>query len=207
MSTPTTRLTLLDRLRGPRDEDAWREFVGLYGPIAYRLARKKGLDRGEADLITQQFLLRAVEQLRGSFEYDRARGRFRGWVFVVAYREILQYLRKKRRQPDGGRPGGSDADDRRLCDPAAHVPDPDAQQWWENAERARLCHAALDQLARRSGADRRNVLIVRALLIEERPVGEVAAAFGVTADQLYGIKFRTLKKLRPIVEQLMEEWQ
>jgi hypothetical protein len=29
---PPTRASLLVRLRDPRDEDAWREFVSLYGP-------------------------------------------------------------------------------------------------------------------------------------------------------------------------------
>ncbi|MGE0481361.1 MAG: RNA polymerase sigma factor [Phycisphaerae bacterium] len=199
MSTQTTRPTLLCRLRNLGDEAAWREFVALYGPIAYRLARKMGLDRDDADMITQQFLLRAVEQLHGSFGYDPTRGRFRGWVFVVAYREILQYLRKQRASPREV-PITADRHDE-------HPADPDAQLWWENAERARLCHAALDQLSANGGGDARQAAILRALVLDERPVREVAAEFGVTAYQLHGLKFRALQRLRPMLAQLMEAWQ
>ena len=30
---PATRVTLLDRIRNPQDQEAWAEFVGLYGPL------------------------------------------------------------------------------------------------------------------------------------------------------------------------------
>src|SRR5215212_4464872 len=40
--TPTTRPSLLVRLRDPQDERAWAEFVGIYTPLVYRLARRKG---------------------------------------------------------------------------------------------------------------------------------------------------------------------
>jgi hypothetical protein len=36
---PRTRASLLLRLRNPHDDDAWREFVDLYAPIAYGYAR------------------------------------------------------------------------------------------------------------------------------------------------------------------------
>jgi RNA polymerase sigma-70 factor (ECF subfamily) len=35
--TPTTRASLLLRLRDPRDHDAWVEFVSLYEPVIYRV--------------------------------------------------------------------------------------------------------------------------------------------------------------------------
>jgi len=37
----------LVRLKVPRDERAWVEFVEIYEPLIYRLARRKGLQ--EAD--------------------------------------------------------------------------------------------------------------------------------------------------------------
>ena len=35
---PTTRRSLVLRLRDPRDEAAWAEFVDIYEPLVYRLA-------------------------------------------------------------------------------------------------------------------------------------------------------------------------
>src|SRR5947209_2872310 len=48
---PATRASLLVRLRDPRDEAGWREFVDLYTPLVYGYARKQGLqDADAADL-------------------------------------------------------------------------------------------------------------------------------------------------------------
>ena len=41
--TPTTRASLLLRLRDPRDHDAWVEFVSLYEPVIYRVLRRDRL--------------------------------------------------------------------------------------------------------------------------------------------------------------------
>jgi hypothetical protein len=46
---PSTRASLLVRLREPRDERAWSEFV-MFTPLVYRLARRRGLrDAGAID--------------------------------------------------------------------------------------------------------------------------------------------------------------
>ena len=41
--TPTTRASLLLRLRDSRDHEAWVEFLSLYEPVTYRLLRRQGL--------------------------------------------------------------------------------------------------------------------------------------------------------------------
>ena len=41
--SPATRHSLIVKLRDPADSAAWREFMTLYEPLIYRLARRKGL--------------------------------------------------------------------------------------------------------------------------------------------------------------------
>lgn len=41
--SPTTGLSLLVRLRDTNNRMAWEQFVGLYVPLVYGFARKKGL--------------------------------------------------------------------------------------------------------------------------------------------------------------------
>src|SRR5262245_64438036 len=49
--SPTTQLSLLARIRDVRDAQAWGEFVDIYAPLVYRLARRHGLqDADAADL-------------------------------------------------------------------------------------------------------------------------------------------------------------
>ena len=40
---PATRRSLIVKLRDPADADAWGEFAALYGPLIYRLGRRRGL--------------------------------------------------------------------------------------------------------------------------------------------------------------------
>jgi RNA polymerase sigma-70 factor (ECF subfamily) len=56
---PGTRHSLILRLRDPADADAWHEFVTLYEPLVYRLARRKGLQDADARDVCQE-VFRAV---------------------------------------------------------------------------------------------------------------------------------------------------
>jgi hypothetical protein len=38
--TPPTRPSLLVRIRDPRDDAAWAEFVDIYGPLVYDYGRR-----------------------------------------------------------------------------------------------------------------------------------------------------------------------
>ena len=46
--SPTTRPSLLVRLRDPQDALAWGQFVDLYAPLVYGYARKRGLQDADA---------------------------------------------------------------------------------------------------------------------------------------------------------------
>ena len=53
---PLTRASLLVRLRDPRDEAAWVEFIDLYGALVYNYARKQGLQDADAADLGQEVL-------------------------------------------------------------------------------------------------------------------------------------------------------
>ena len=55
-SLPTTRASLLVRLRDSGDADAWRQFVRIYAPVVYGYARKRGLQDADAADLTQEVL-------------------------------------------------------------------------------------------------------------------------------------------------------
>jgi hypothetical protein len=52
---PTTRNSLLLRLCQPADEQAWQEFVEIYEPLVYRLARRRGFQHAnQAESLAKQ---------------------------------------------------------------------------------------------------------------------------------------------------------
>ena len=79
--TTATSVTLLERLRRPGEQDAWRRFVGLYTPLIYFWGRQAGLQQHDAADLVQAVFAHLVEKMPG-FVYDPAR-RFRAWLRTV----------------------------------------------------------------------------------------------------------------------------
>src|SRR5579864_7281761 len=98
--SPTTRPSLLVRLRDPRDGVAWQEFVDLYAPLVYGWARRKGLQDADAADVTQE-VFRGMAGAVANLEYDASRGAFRGWLFTVTRNKIRDFLASRQARERG----------------------------------------------------------------------------------------------------------
>ncbi len=118
MGTPETRVSLILRLPNAADADAWNEFVALYRPLVFSLARRGGLQQADAEELTQEVLL-AVAGAVARWQPDPGRGRFRGWLSRITRNLLVNYLFDRRRR--GWECGGSD-----LREMIEQQPDPAA---------------------------------------------------------------------------------
>jgi RNA polymerase sigma-70 factor (ECF subfamily) len=104
-SLPTTRITLLARLRqDPTDQAAWELFVERYGRRIYRWCRLWKLQDADAEDVTQDVLVQLARKLR-AFTYDPSRS-FRGWLRTLthhAWRDFMDSPRRAQRAADGDR--------------------------------------------------------------------------------------------------------
>ena len=80
--SPATQASLLFRLRDASDARAWSQFVDIYAPLIYDLARRRGLQDADAADLTQEVLWAVAQGIR-RFDYNPERGTFRSWLFTV----------------------------------------------------------------------------------------------------------------------------
>src|SRR5208283_3555868 len=97
MTAPTTRSSLLLRLRDSQDHEAWLEFVSLYEPVSYRLLRRRGLQDADAREVMQDLFM-AVSRNIDRWDPAKERGSFRGWLRQVARNLVINWLKNRQRK-------------------------------------------------------------------------------------------------------------
>ena len=95
--TPSTRVSLLLRLRDSQDHEAWMEFVSLYEPVTYRLLRRYGLQDADAREVMQDLFM-AVSRSVHRWEPSKDRGSFRGWLRRVSRNLVINWLKARERR-------------------------------------------------------------------------------------------------------------
>jgi RNA polymerase sigma-70 factor (ECF subfamily) len=117
---PSTRPSLLLRLRDPQDHAAWVEFVSLYEPATYRLLRRHGLQDADAREVMQELLM-AVSRSIDRWNPAKERGSFRGWLRLVTRNLVINWLKQSQRRAIAT--GGADLQDLLEQLPAAAEPE------------------------------------------------------------------------------------
>ncbi len=193
-NSPTTRPSLLVRLRDARDAQAWCEFVDLYGPLIYDFARGQGLqDADAADLV--QEALQAVSGAVGRLEYDPERGSFRGWLFTVVRNKLRNFLTKRQRQ---GRGSGDTGMLHWLEQQPNRVEEQEAA--WDREYTGHLFARAAEQV--RGEVQESTWQAFWHTAVEGKNPQEVAQALKTTLAAVYLAKSRVMARLKKRIEAL-----
>jgi RNA polymerase sigma-70 factor (ECF subfamily) len=194
---PETRHSLLARLRQDQDHDAWVEFVEIYAPLVYGLARRQGLQDADAADVTQD-TLRAVASAIERLEYDPDKGSFRAWLFTIARNKLRTHLARENRRAQGA---GSTSMLRALEGHTA--PDEDARERWDEEYERSLFELAARRI-QRSVQDSTWQAFWQSTVEARDPV-DVAGALNMTVANVYRAKSRVIAKLKLEVQRLRDE--
>jgi len=194
--SPTTRPSLLIRIRDARDKEAWRQFVRVYGPVVYRYGRKRGLQDADAADLTQE-VLRAVTVAAGRLDYDPRRGSFRGWLFTVAHHKLHDFLARQKRQCQGSGDSGGEA---LLQEQPAPAED---EALWDHEYERRLFAWAAEQV--RGSSHSLTWQAFWQTAVESKSGKEVADALGMTVAAVYLAKSRVMARLKEHIRELQGE--
>ncbi len=192
---PATRASLLLRLRDPRDEAAWAQFVELYAPLVYGYLRKQGLqDADAADLC--QDVLGAVAGAVGRLDYDPAKGAFRNWLFTAVRRKLWNWQAAQERRAQGT----GDSATYRLLE-QVQAPAREEAEWQAECEDRVFAWACAQ--VRREVTDATWQAFWRTA-IDGQPGKQAAAGLGLSVAAVYSARSRVLARLKELIQSAQE---
>jgi len=87
-----TSLTLIERAHDLNDQDAWEVLHERYMAFIKYILRQVGLGPNDVDDVSQQVFLDLTQKLK---QYDREKGKFRGWLSTLVRNRGRMHLRSK----------------------------------------------------------------------------------------------------------------
>jgi RNA polymerase sigma factor (sigma-70 family) len=194
--SPSTRPSLLVRIRNTKDQQAWSQFVELYAPLVFAYARRQGLQDADAADLAQD-VLRAVARAAGKFVYDAGQGSFRGWLFTVTRNKLRTFHARRVRHVQGS----GDSDIRDLL--SQHAAPEDDSVVWDIEFKRRQFRWVADQI--RTELHESTWLAFWKTAVEGRSGNEVAAGLGMTVAAVYLAKSRVMARLKARLRLLAED--
>ena len=179
---PDTPVTLIARMAAQvtgEDEAGWVRFFDLYQPVIRHFAQAAGAKMDLED-IAQDVLIKLVEVFRHGI-YTPEKGRFRAYLAAITRREVISRWQKAQVRADGRH---VPLDDVQLAVPPEAAAVLDAK--WRLAQHA----AAVEHVLTRTALAQKSKDVYRAYVLEGRPIGEVAKAFGIPRNSVSQIKTR-----------------
>jgi RNA polymerase sigma factor (sigma-70 family) len=197
MLEPTTRPSLMLRLREARDQQAWHEFVSIYEPLLLRLMRQRGLQESDARDVTQQVII-AVTQAVDRWEPDGRDASFRRWLFTIARTLALKFVQRGRAPHIAAGRGAGGTDMLQILE---KLPEPDRRVTTEfdDEYRTEIFRLAAERV-RSEFRETTWQAFWRTSVLNES-IADVAQYLGLSAGSVYVARSRVIGRLRQSIEE------
>lgn len=188
---PDTSATLLGRLSEiPANQNAWHEFVAIYGYHLLEWSKRLGLQDADAEDVTQLTLVRLAKVMR-TFEYNPNLS-FRAWLRTVAQHVWHDFVRSNKKHIYAGV-----SDHNQLFTQQAEQ---DFTQSIESAFDEELLKRSFDNVRLRVNPQTWEAF--RLTAFEKIPSKEAATRLGINLATVYKAKSNVIKLLQDEMQYL-----
>ncbi len=209
-SFPVTSVTMIAKIRdlGPGSDAAeWVRFWNSYSLAIRQFAVMKG-GEANADDIVMTVLGKLVDVLR-SGQYTPEKGKFHSYLATMIANEVHMAHRKnlaragdRKVSLDAGVDGSDSEDGRSIADTLAA---PEAQVAIDEDWRQAVLKSAVEHVLTKTALSDRDRKVYRAYALEGRPIGDVAAEFGLSRNAVSQIKTRIDKRIVAVGRDLVRQ--
>ncbi|MBQ6009285.1 MAG: sigma-70 family RNA polymerase sigma factor [Kiritimatiellae bacterium] len=189
----STRSSVLRAVANTENEAAWQRLFDLYAGFIFSIARSKGLNDVDADDIVQVVFTDLARNLP-TFQYDRAKGKFRSYLAGLVHWRVTDRLKAGKRNMELMASFEEEAKSTTAaCDAAFE------EREWQAA--------ALEEALHRIKPDVRpeHYAAFVASTVEGQDTETVMRLYGISSDNLYQIRKRLTMKLRETVASVLAE--
>ena len=206
---PATSVTLIQKIKtlAPgEDGAAWVRFWDTYSLAIRRFAALKG-GEANADDIVMTVLGKLVNVLREG-QYTPEKGAFHSYLATMIVNEVHMQHRKDRVRKadqhlslDAPVGGNEDGGGMTLADTLQTTVTP--ADMYEDDWRQAVLASAVEHVLTKTALSDRDRAVYRAYVQEGRPIGEVAAEFGLSRNSVSQIKTRIEKRIVAVGRELV----
>lgn len=195
MNNLETRMTLLVRIRDTNDRHAWNDFFQLYAPLVYSYALKHGFQDADAADVAQEVMCTVAKAI-GSFDYDRSKGSFRGWLVTVARNCIRKRWEQNRR--NAAFTGMASVLETQLQDPSE-----ESLSQWDREYALRVFHWAAENVREEFKESTWKAFWLTT--VEGRSIESTSQLLGISTGAIYVARSRVLARIKVVVAEF-DSW-
>ncbi len=193
---PKTNHSLIARVKNLGDGASWEEFIEIYQPVVFRMARRRGLQDADAQDVMQQVFLSISRSIEG-WTAGNGQPPFRAWLTTIARNAITKSLT---RQPRDAAVGSTS-----MIELLNALPDSESTTAELQAEaRKEIVRWAAEQIRTEFSEGIWNVFWQTA--IEGVSIADVAKSTGRSPGSIYVARFRVIARLKEKILETSQHW-
>lgn len=194
---PETNHSLVARVQDLGDGASWIEFIGIYQPVVFRMAKRRGLQDADAHDVMQQVFVSIAGAIH-RWKADEDKPPFRAWLTTITKNAIAKSLSRRPRDQAAGStsvfeqlhalPADLDVSETEILIETRR----EMFRWAAQKVRGDFSRSTWDAFWRTS--------------VMGEPIAAVAQSTNQKAGTIYVARHRVIARLKEEVEGISQQW-